>query len=229
MTGTARTPLAPRLPAALEPGRDLVLDDDEEWVGLHVEGDFAGVEAVDVSLAESRLAGVAFTGARLERLQVVDCVLESCDLSGALLDGAALTRVELRGCRLSGLVLSRARLTDVRLVDCRADLVNVRMATGERLCCEGSDLREADLYGTTLTQSALLRCNLTGAELSAATLAGTRLQGSVLDGVRGVEHLDGVVLDSAQAGPVGLALLSAHGIVVEDEDDQVGDADDAPS
>ena len=57
-----------------------------------------------------------FTGATLERVRIIDTVLDGCELSGALLEEAMLERVELRNCRMSGVVMISSRLRDVRFV-----------------------------------------------------------------------------------------------------------------
>jgi uncharacterized protein YjbI with pentapeptide repeats len=217
MTSAGRRLQAPRVAAQLDAAAGLVLDEDAEWVDIEASGDFSQCRAADVAISGSRLARAVFTGAMLDRVHLVDCVAEGCEWSGAVLDEGQLTRVEFRGCRMSGFVASRSRLRDVRFVDCRLDGASFRMAAGERVAFAGCDLRGADLTEAVWEQARFESCDLTGADMSRATLAGARLHGSTVDDLRGAGSLDGVVIDSTQLVPLGLGLLAAHHITIDDD------------
>jgi uncharacterized protein YjbI with pentapeptide repeats len=218
MPGSPRPPRPPRIEAELDHDPDLVLDEDASWSGLAVSGDFAGAEGADAAIVGSRLEAVVLTGSRLPRLHVSDCSLVGCELSGALWEQAELTRVELRDCRLSGFVCTLAQWRDVTLSGCRLDQARLRMTKGQRVAFDHCDLRGADLYEVELAEARFDGCDLTGVELSRATLSGAHLTGSTLDDIKGVEALRGAAIDSSQVVTVGLALLHAAGILIDDED-----------
>ena len=186
---------------------------------MAVSGDFGGARAADVAIVGSRLTAVALTGAVLDRLHLSDCVVADSEWSGVTADDGELTRVEFRSCRMSGLVVSRARLRDVRFVDCRLDGASLRMARGTRITFEGCDLRGVDCYELALDEARFERCDLRGADVSGAQLAGARLAGSTLDDVRGARHLAGTVIDSSQIVAVGLSLIAALDITIDDSTD----------
>lgn len=229
MDADARAPRPPRLAPDLDADAPLVLDEDAEWQSVEVAGDFTGRRAPDVEIVGSHLARARFTAATLDRIHLTDCRFDGCDLSGALLDEGVLTRVEFRECRMSGIVASRTKLRDVRFVDCRLDEASLRMAGGERIEFVGCDLRGADLYEAKLVDARFATCDLRGAELSKAQLRGARLQGSKLDDIKGGRSLEGVVIDSSQIVTLALGIMGALDILVDDEIEPGGEAEDDDS
>ena len=183
--------------------------------GLQAEGE----EAASVRIESSRLEDVTLRRCDLRGLEARDVVFERCDLTASDFSESHFLRAEFRGCRLSGVVLSMSTFEDVRFVDCKAELLNLRMAEGERVWILGSNLHEADFYSAKLRSSRVLDCNLSGSELSGADLSGTRLQGSRLDGARGAAGLHGIEVDSSQAALFSKLLLELHEIAVDDAPD----------
>jgi uncharacterized protein YjbI with pentapeptide repeats len=207
-----------RLASTLAPV-DAPLEDDADWSDAAVSGDFSGLEAQHSRIAGCRITNARFTGTDLAHARIVDTVLSGCDLSGSRLDEATLTRVELRECRLSGLSLGGSTLQDVRLVDCKVDSGHFRMSKGERVEFESSVLTAADFGGCRYVHARFLDCDLTGADFSGARLKGARLHGSTLDDVRGALDLAGVVIDGNQVVPLGVRVLSALGVGVDEDRD----------
>jgi hypothetical protein len=82
---------------------------------------------------------------------------------------------------------------------------------------DGCELRDADLYGAKVERSNLLRCNLTGVELSKARFERVVLHGSELLDVRGAGALAGAVISRDQVVALAPSLMSALGIVVDDD------------
>ncbi len=186
------------------------------WLsGLQAEGE----EAASVRIESSRLEDVTLRRCDLRGLEARDVVFERCDLTASDFSESHFLRAEFRGCRLSGAVLSMSTFEDVRFVDCKADLLNLRMAEGERVWILGSNLHEADFYSAKLRSSRVLDCDLSGSEFSGADLSGTRLQGSRLDGARGAAGLHGIEVDSSQAALFSKLLLELHEIAVDDAPD----------
>ena len=165
----------------------------------------------------SRLNGVRLTGASLERLRLIDVILDDCELSGATLEGASLARVQFNRCRLSGLVGAGVKAQDVRFVDCKMDGSNFRMTAWDRSEWVDCDLRDADFYAAKLAGCAFRHCTLVGLELSKAGCDALDLRGSTVDGIKGAASLAGCVIGSDQVFPLARCLLGALRIRVEDE------------
>ena len=206
----------PRLAQALAT-LDAELEDEAAWSEAEVSGDFSGVAANHVEIAGCRVANARFTGTDLAHARIIDATFTGCDLSGARLDEARLTRVELRDCRLSGLLLGGATMQDVRIVDCKVDNGHFRLSKGERVEFHSTVLTGADFGGCRIAHARFFDCDLTGADFSGARIKGARLHGSTLEDVRGALDLTGVVIDANQLVPLGVRVLAALGVGVDDE------------
>ena len=223
-----REPTRPRLPDSLVPAVSWDEADALGWAEIELRAGAdgeppdgapsgAGVVAPALDVSRCRLVGVSMIGAVLARSRWADVVFERCDLSGADLTGAALTRVELRECRLNGALLGGARLRELRISDGFLDGTHLRLAKGERVWIERSRAVGIDLSGMEATDVVLAGCDLTGADVSQARLPGVRLVGSTLDGLRGAASLRDAVIDADQVLPLGVSLLAALGITIEDD------------
>jgi uncharacterized protein YjbI with pentapeptide repeats len=216
---STQAPLPPRLPASLGSGTGTVLEDDAEWSGVEVTGDFSSQAAVRVDVTECRMLGASFTSADLTRARVSDTAFVGCELSGATFHEAALTRVEFRECRMLGFGATQAQLRNVRFVDCRLDGAELRMAVGERVQFEHCSLVGADFYAARLADVRLFDSDLTEVEFSQADLTGGRLHGSKLERLRGARYLSGVTIDSTQVVSLALEMFAATGVRIDDERD----------
>ncbi|MGZ4757443.1 MAG: pentapeptide repeat-containing protein [Acidimicrobiales bacterium] len=220
---TVVEPLTPpqpsRLPDQLTPSGSLAdgLDDELDWVGIELSGDFTASRAAGLVLTEASVGASRFAGADLSRARLTDVRLVGCDLQGAILDEAVLTRVELVDCRLSGVVLSRARLHDVRIVDSQLDEANLRMITSRRLWFERCSMTSADLYEAGIEGAVLAGCDLSGATFAKARATGARLHGSRLDGIGGADCLRGASFGSDQIVELAGPVFAALGLVIDDE------------
>jgi uncharacterized protein YjbI with pentapeptide repeats len=168
-------------------------------------------------LSDVEVRGEVLTGADLTKLRATGSTLIDCELSGASLAQSDLWRVELRGCRMSGVVLDAARLRDVRIVGCKLDTASLRSLRAERVTFDDCVLREADLSDSRWKDSAILGCDLDAAIVTGADLRGTRVHGSSVDRVVGADSLRGIVIAEDQAIALGLRVLDALGITVEDD------------
>ena len=210
-------PIEPRFDDELgRAGVDELLD-DPQWSRLRIDADLAGQTMHRLDISGCRFEGCRLTGADLQGARVVDTIFEDCELSGVSPVDAVLTRVVLRNCRMSGLVLSSAKLRDVRIADCKLDGLSMRMATTERVVVERCPMRNADLSGATLEHTRLFDNDLTGADFSKTRFADVRFHGSDLAGLHGIEHLRGIAIDPEQMPDFAMALLTAHGVAVEDD------------
>ena len=199
---------------------DAQLHDEAEWSEGEVSGDFSGLDGGHAEIAGCRISNARFTGADLSRARIIDTTFTGCDLSGARLDEARLTRVELRDCRMSGVLLGGTALQDVRVVDSKADRAHFRLCTGERVEFDATVLTGADFGGCRIAHARFFDCDLTGADFSGARIKGARLHGSTLDDVRGALDLTGVVIDGDQVVPLGVRVLAALGVGVDEAREQ---------
>ena len=193
------------------------LADEASWDGIEVSGSFAGVVASLVDVNGCRLTGAVFTGAEIDKLRLVDTVVEDCEFSGAVLTRLSAVRVEFRRCRMSGVDVHGGDFRDVKFLDCKLDGANLRSTTWQRSGLEGCLLTEADFSSAKLGEAAIKQCDLRRADFTKAQAAGVTLHGSELEGVVGAEGLRGVLIGSDQVIPLALSVFSALGIRVQDE------------
>jgi uncharacterized protein YjbI with pentapeptide repeats len=207
----------PRLlpaPASL-PDPELV--DGTEWAGVEVTGDVDGERvAEDVEVSRSRLAGLRLTGWRLDRLRMIDVLVEDCELSGVMMPAASLRRVEFRRCRMSGMSAPNLRAHHVRFTDCRADGVSFRMSAWDTCELSEVNLRDADFLGSKLATVHFLGCDLTGADFSKATTSALALHGSTFEDLKGAVNLRGAIAGD-QALTLALRVFASMGIVIDDD------------
>jgi uncharacterized protein YjbI with pentapeptide repeats len=157
------------------------------------------------------------TGADLFKLRATGTKLVACELSGASLARSDLWRVEVRDCRLSGAVLDGARLRDVAFVGCKLDTASMREIEAERVTFSDCVLREADLSRSSWKESAFFDCDLTGTIVAEARMTGVRFHGSTVERVVGADSLRGIVVSPDQTLNLGLRVLDAMGVSVDEE------------
>lgn len=147
-----------------------------------------------MAFARCRLDRVDLSGARLERLRLVDCAIAAGNLANVAGRGAELTRVELSGSRLTGLSLTEAVLSDVTVRDCRVDLASfagsgLRRVTFEECLMTGADFAEARLESVRFHG-----CGLGEADFRGARLTRCELRRCELGGLHGAQSLRGAAL-----------------------------------
>ena len=212
-----KEPAPPRLPEQLT-SVPPTLADEAVWDGHEVAGTFAGAIAAHVDVVGCRLTGVALTGAEIDRLRLIDTILEDCELSGAVLTRSVLNRVEFRRCRCSGLVASGAELTDTRFVDCKLDDANFRMTAWKRSLLDGCLMTGADFREARLATTRFDACDLSRVDFTKASLPGVSLAGSTLVDLRGAGSLKGVLITGDQVVPLALAMFATMGIRIDGGD-----------
>ena len=203
------------------PGADLT--DDALLRELRIDGlDLTARTARLVEMEACRFVGTSLAGSALERLQILDCVLEHCDLANVHLTSSALTRVELTGCRATGLVASGALLRNVTMRNCVADLSAFRFATFTAVRFVDCRLHGADFVSADLTGALFRRCDLSRAELSQVRARGAVFVDCVWDGVHGVTSLAGATVvhsSPADAHAFMAATAESLGIAIGEPDD----------
>ncbi len=211
------TPQAPRVPEELVAQRlpEGDASGDFELDGARIETDGATVAAESVEVAESDLTGVAFDADAVQRLDVHDSVLRTCDLSNVTTRKCSLRRVELRQSRCVGLALPGADLQDVLVAGGTMMLASFAEARLQRVVFEEVNLREASFADTRLDDVAFVGCALTGADFRGARLQRCLMRGTALDGLVGIESLRGLTMPWPDLVASTRALAGALGISVE--------------
>jgi uncharacterized protein YjbI with pentapeptide repeats len=202
---------------ALEPTD---FDPDVELYGLRVTAVTLPDKPVRRwSVQGSRFEGADLAGAELPILSLVDCALENCELANVAARDSSLRRVLFAGGRLTGLQLIDGELGDVAFGGCRADLASFYGARLERVTFEGCVLRDADFRGASLHETTFADCELTAADFNGTRFDNCVLRGTSLDGVAGIERLDGVAMPWSDIVANAGAFAGALGVRVRDEDD----------
>ncbi|HEY3263498.1 MAG TPA: pentapeptide repeat-containing protein [Pseudonocardiaceae bacterium] len=166
------------------------------------------------SVAESVLAGVDLSQARLGPLMLTDAVFTQVDLSGAVLHEVTARRVELLRCRAMGVRLEFALVSDVYAEGCRFDYGSLHVARVKgRLAFRECTFREATIAGD-LSDAVFLDCDFAGAEFDAGAAKGCDLRSSRLVGARGLLSLRGAMITADQAVSVADQLAAEAGLTV---------------
>jgi uncharacterized protein YjbI with pentapeptide repeats len=214
-----RDPLPPK---SLRPLTDAELprDDLVEEAALaclaFVDLDLSGREAVNVDVAESRLATCRFGQGRFDRVSMSDCELIGCDLANLQARDSSMVRTSVTSCRVTGLSWGAGLLKDVRWEGCRADMSAFRFARFTRVLFTGCDLRQVDFQNADLRGVRFEDCDLSGAQFSNAVMTGARFQRCSLGGIAGVHSLRGAVVGSSDLVDLAHSLAGALGIAIEE-------------
>lgn len=210
----------PRLEVDLEPVDDWSIESDSILADCSVDAradvGVCDAPARDVEMVRSRLTGVALTGAEFERLAIVDCVLENCELSGALLVDCTLVRVQFHNCRMSGLQAGGLAARDVVMSGCRIDGSNFGLSKLTGVQFDECDLKESDFGGAQMEKVEMFDCRLDGSEVSNAKVLSLALNGSSIEGLRGASSLRNTTISSDQLLPLAAPILRSMKIVVDD-------------
>jgi uncharacterized protein YjbI with pentapeptide repeats len=153
---------------------------------------YSNLSATKFNLSNQTAARVKFDG--------VDLRFTQCDLANADWHGAKLRRVELIECRMIGFTVTEGKLQDCVFTNCNASYMRSRFAALRAVHFGDCNLRDADFQGADLSGVDFTRCDLRNAQMSGAKLKGTSLRGSNIDGliVNG-QDLEGVIVDPMQA------------------------------
>ncbi len=117
---------------------------------------------------------------------------------------------------MSGVILTRCRFSDVTVTNCRLDQADFRMSVARFVTFDDVDLSGGEFSDTVLENVGFLDCNLAGSEFSRSRTAGVRFHGSDLLDLKGGQYLGGSTIEMSQAFSLGLGVLSALDITVDD-------------
>lgn len=199
----------PVLPKDLTPGElyDAATRTPENIVGMLFEADalerFNG-SVLDFSGCVFR--NVIINACEVDRIYLMDCRFERCDLSGFHFRDGAIRRTAFAGCRLSGANLDHMSLRDVTFEECPmefAEFVNCKL---NEVSLKGCRLDHGLMSGCAQKGLMLRDCDLSGLEIAATRLRDVDLSTCKLDGLRAtIQALEGATLGLHQA-PIALNL-----------------------
>ena len=186
------------------PGADAAMStfparDADEELDLH------DVRVVDAATASGALA---------ERPELVNVVLERCDVAGFTGRDGRAERVLVSGSRLRGVTWVNGVLQDVVLEGVTGDDVSLRFSVLRRVTMRDCVLPGLDLTEVKLEDVRLERCTLRGAQLNGAKVKSLRIEGCDLSGVTGAAALAGASIHPDDLLALAPSLAEALGMTV---------------
>lgn len=192
------------------------------------EGDPATL-TVDAYRDNERFSGIDLTGRNLGGLSLSECALfdvtvTDADLRAARVTDTSLTRlnapvlraahsvwrdVSIQDSRIGSGELYDAQLNTLLVSRSKIGFLNLRGGTLRDVAFEDCMVDELDLSGASAARLAFPGCTIAMLDVSRAHLEHVDLRGARIDGIRGIDSLHGVTVDTAQL--LDLApLLAAH-------------------
>lgn len=216
---------APRLSAQLDEGSITVdgVEDEERLTDLALTDlDLSDLAAEHVEISGCRLTKCKLGGSDLEKLILVDTVLEHCDLANARWSDASATRLAVSSSRLTGFGGPGLNLQHTTIRDSVLDFSSFRFAKFVRVELTDCRLQSADFVSADLSGTVFRRCDLTSAEFSQVKASGAVFVDCTWEGTRGVSSLSGATI--ANSSPidslaVAVAMASALNITLSHPDD----------
>jgi uncharacterized protein YjbI with pentapeptide repeats len=216
---------APRLRAQLDDasvGAD-GLDDEDRLTEVALDDqDLSEVVAEHVEFSGCRLTRCTLGGSDLDKLILVDVVLDHCDLANARWSDASATRLAISSSRLTGFAGPGMSLQHTTILDSVLDFSSFRFAKFVKVEVTDCRLQNADFVSADLSGTIFRRCDLTAAEFSQVRARGAVFVDCTWDGTRGIGSLAGATI--ANASPidslaVAAAMASALDITLGTPDD----------
>lgn len=193
-------------------GGDLILSG--VLVERHVS---APIRAARVQLAECELRGVALEPLSAPGLRLSDVVLRDCDLSNVDGREGSLHRVEIHDSRLVGFGLTGGTARDLRVLGGTLALASLAFATLRNVVLDRVNLREASFMQARLESVEFVECDLTGTDFSGATIKDCAIRGTSLEGVHGVDSLNGLAMPWQDILASAATLAAGLGITIESD------------
>ncbi|MCX4779319.1 pentapeptide repeat-containing protein [Streptomyces sp. NBC_01264] len=196
-----------------------------EDVELEPDGDYDGLEFVEVDLADGDGRGARFMDCALRRcvldrtglakVRILDSVLDGVRGVGTDLSDASLRDVELLDARLGGVQLHGAVLERVLVRGGKIDYLNLRTALLRDVVFEGCVLVEPDFGGAVLERVEFRDCEVRAVDFTGARMTDVDLRGArALEIARGVDALAGAVISAGQLFELAPAMAAQLGLRV---------------
>jgi uncharacterized protein YjbI with pentapeptide repeats len=199
------------------------LDDEDRLTEVALDDqDLSEVVAEHVEFSGCRLARCNLGGSDLDKLILVDVVLDHCDLANARWSDASATRLAVSSSRLTGFAGPGMSLQHTTIRDSVLDFSSFRFAKFVKVEFTDCRLQNADFVSADLSGTVFRRCDLTAVEFSQVRASGAVFVDCTWDGTRGIGSLAGATI--ANSSPidslaVAAAMASALDIKLADPDD----------
>jgi uncharacterized protein YjbI with pentapeptide repeats len=204
------------------------LDDEDRLTEVALDDqDLSEVVAEHVEFSGCRLTRCKLGGSDLDKLILVDVVLEHCDLANARWSDASATRLAVSSSRLTGFAGPGMSLQHTTIRDSVLDFSSFRFAKFVKVEFTDCRLQNADFVSADVSGTVFRRCDLTAVEFSQVRASSAVFVDCTWDGTRGIGSLAGATI--ANSSPidslaVAAAMASALDIKLADPDDHPEDA-----
>jgi uncharacterized protein YjbI with pentapeptide repeats len=168
-------------------------------------------ELLDVHIADASSAVALF----LERPELVNVVLERCDVAGFGATEGRADRVLVARSRLRGVTWANGVVQDVELDGVSGSEVSFRFSLLRRVTLTDCQLPGLDFTETVFDSVRLERCDLTGARFDHAHVKSLRIEGCDLSECTGVEALSGASIHPDDLLAFGPSMARALGMTIE--------------
>lgn len=173
-----------------------------------------------VDLRDTRVVGaVAMSGEVSERPEVVNVVVERCDVAGFTGRDGRAERLVVSASRLRGVTWVNGIVQDAVLDGVIGDGISLRFSTLRRVTFRDCVLPGLDLTETKLEEVRFERCALPRAQLNGAKVKSLRIEGCDLAGATGVAALAGASIHPDDLLALAPSLAEAIGMRVSVEGD----------
>ncbi|HEY0619524.1 MAG TPA: pentapeptide repeat-containing protein, partial [Kribbella sp.] len=179
----------PRLRAQLDAasvGPDRLDDEDRLTEVALDDQDLSEVVAEHVEFSGCRLTRCNLGGSDLDKLILVDVVLEHCDLANARWSDASATRLAVSSSRLTGFAGPGMSLQHTTIRDSVLDFSSFRFAKFVKVEFTDCRLQNADFVSADVSGTVFRRCDLTAVEFSQVRASGAVFVDCTWDGTRGI-------------------------------------------
>jgi uncharacterized protein YjbI with pentapeptide repeats len=154
-----------------------------------------------------------------ERPELVNVVLERCDVAGFLGRNGRAERVAIVGSRLRGVTWVNGMVQDVLLDGVTGEELSLRFSTLRRVTLRDCVLPGLDLTEATLDEVRLERCSLPNVQFKGAKLKSLRIEGCDLSGATGAAALAGASIHPDDLLTLAPALAEAIGMKVRADEE----------
>lgn len=165
---------------------------------------------------EASFKSVESESADLEKMSIIDSMLEKCNLSAAKVTETLWQRVTISDSRMSGVVWYDAILKDVEFVNCKIDLANFRATKFKNVIFKNCVLTGSDWQGATLTNVKFDSCNLNDIDVNNCIMNNVDLRSSTFTTIKGSSGLANATLDQSQLIALAPIFANELGINIED-------------
>ena len=173
-----------------------------------------------LDLHDLRIRDAASTsGDVAERPELVNVVLDRCDIAGFTGRDGRADRVMINGSRLRGVTWVNGVLQDVILDGVTGSEVSLRFSTLRRVTLRDCALPGLDLTEVKLEEVRLERCSLPRTQFNGAKVKSLRIEGCDLSGATGAAALAGASVHPDDLLTLAPSLAEAVGIGVSAEED----------